>query len=312
MNIRFAFFASVSAGIAAAAAMGGALWIVTSAYGELGDALEQRKQHLHASAELVRLMQPVTRADAEAANTQADSMERRWQASGASDEELKLLRETLAARLQPHDAAAATVAFEPLKGDFAARGAPAAGTFGKSVEYEAAQAKRLSEVNRLIAIGDARTTRGVDAAWQRLGYAIGVAIGAVALMLLLTIAGAVALKRSMLRPIRRLAREVEDVDRRQSTTPLDPGTRIAEFQAIATAYNELTQTLEREVRARLRMTVELQKARAAADSAERSREALLARLREREEANAPQSMPAPLDRPASPRGSKRRRRNQNV
>jgi hypothetical protein len=311
MNVRFVFFASVLAGVLAAAAAGGALWIVTSAYGDLGDALEQRKAHLHASAELVRMVQPVARVETEAASAQADALERHWQDSGASAEELKLLGETLKARPAPPEAAAAAIAFEPVKGDFAARGSQAARTFGKGVEFETAQAKLLSDVNRLVAMGDARTNRAVDAAVRHLGQAIGIAIGAIALLLLLTIAVAVALERSMLRPIRRLAREVGD-SARQPAAPVDAGTRIAEFQAIATAYNELARALESEARARLHMTVELQRARAAADSAERTRHALAERLREHQAANAPQPAPAPLDVAASPRGARRRRRNRNV
>ena len=291
MKVRFVFFAFVIAGILAAAAMGGALWIVALSYGDLGDTQEQRKRHLHASVELVRMMQPVTRAEAGAASAQADAIRAQWQETGASDEELKLLGETLATRLQLRQVAAGTMhgAFEALKGEFIGSGGGLADrAFTTGTEHEATQAKLVHNVSRLIEMSDARTNRGMDAALQQLGNAIGFAIGAVALMLLLTIAAALALKRSMVLPISRLARDVEGISKRDKAAPLDAGTRIAEFQTLAKGYNDLTQALEDEIRARLRMTVELQKARSAAEAAARDRDALLVHIQDQHEANEPQ------------------------
>lgn len=327
MKVRFVFFAFMLAGVLAVAAMAGALWIVTVSYGDLGDALEHRKRHLHASAELVRLLQPVpvARVEAEAASAPADTMRRHWQEAGASDEELKLLAETLDARLQLQGIAVATAkGLEPLKGTFGGvvRAQPAT-AFDNRAEYDAAQARLVANVSRLVELADARTNRGVDAATRQLGHAIGIAIGAVALLLVLTIAVGVVLRRAMLRPIARLVQDVEGLAQRDHTAALEPATRIAEFQAIAKAFNERTQAVENEIRARLRMAVELHDARAAADSVTRAHETLLARLREEQNAKAGQSAAArrhvqdvltetPDAPPAKPRGSKRRRRDPNV
>jgi hypothetical protein len=176
-------------------------------------------------------------------------------------------------------------------------------------------------------MADVRTNREVDAAWSALGHAIGIAIGAGALLLLLIVVAAAVLRRSMLVPLRRLSRDMEGVAQRRVAAPLDPGTRIAEFKTIASAYNELAQVIENEVRARMRMSLEVQQARSAADSAMRSRDALAARVLEQEEAKSAQPALGPLDSqnlvseepppkvvdigaPRNrPRGSKRRRRN---
>jgi methyl-accepting chemotaxis protein len=325
MKVRFVFLAFVLAGVLAAAAMAGALWIVTVSYGELGDALEHRKRHLHASGELVRLLQPVSRTEAEPASAPADALRSRWQEAGASNEELKLLAETLDARLQLQGIAVATAkGLDPLKGAFGSvvRAQPAT-AFDNRAEYEAVQARLVANVSRLMEMADVRTNRGVDAATRQLGHAIGIAIGAVALLLVLTIAIGVGLRRAMLRPIARLARDAEGLSQRDHTAVLEPATRIAEFQAIAKAFNDLKQAGENEIRARLRMAVELHDARSAAESVTRAHEALLARLRDEQNAKTGQSAAArrhvqdvvteTLDEPpAKPSGSKRRRRNPNV
>jgi hypothetical protein len=282
MKVRFVFFASVLCAIVAVAAMGAALGFVTISYGDLGDALELRKRHLHASAEVLRFIQLPTRAEAD-----ADALRKQWKDSGATDEELNVLGETLETRLVPN-------------------------------------------ANRLIEMADARTNRGVDAAWSALGHAIWIAIGAVVFLLLVTVAVAVVLKRALVAPVRDLARDIEGVAQHRVAAPLESGARIAEFQAIARGYNALTQAIEDEVRARMRMSLEVQQARAAAESAARSRDALAARVRAQQQAKGAQSQLEPLDsrNPASegsppkvvdigaprnrPRGPKRRRRNQNV
>jgi hypothetical protein len=325
MKVRSVFFAFVLAGVLAAAAMAGALWIVTVSYGDLSDALEHRKRHVHASAELVGLLQPVTRAEAETASAPVDAMRRHWQEAGASDEELKLLAEAFDARLQLQGIAVATAkGLEPLKGAFGSvvRAQPAT-AFDNRAEYEAVQARLVANVSRLIEMADARTNRSVDAAVRQLGHAVGIAIGAVALLLILTIAVGILLRRAMLRPIARLAHDVQGLTQRSHMAALEPATRVAEFQEIAKAFNELTQTVENEIRARLRMAAELHDARSAADSATRAHEALLARLRGKREANVEPPVLPPVDLQnlgketpdaplGKPRGSKRRRRSQDV
>jgi hypothetical protein len=325
MNVRSVLFSIALTGALAAAAMAGALWIVTTSYGDLGDALEARKRHLRAAGELVRLLQPVARAEAEAASAPSEALRRQWQEAGASDEELKLLAETLDARLELQGiAVAAAKGLAPLKGAFGgvvrAQPAPA---FDNRPEYEAVQARLVANVSRLIEMADARTNRSVDAATRQLGHAIGIAIGAVALLLILTIVVGVVLRRAMLRPITRLAHDVQGLAQRNHAAALEPAARVAEFETIAKAFNELTQTVENEIRARLRMAAELHEARSAADSAARAHEALLARLRAKQQAKTGESPRAALDlleprnappdaARGKPRASKRRRRNQDV
>jgi uncharacterized membrane protein YccC len=173
-----------------------------------------------------------------------------------------------------------------------------------------------------------RTNRAVDAAWRDLGEAIGIAIAALALLLFATIVVAVLLRRSLLVPIRRLAHDItRAAQRNDDPAPLDPGTRVHEFQTIANSYNNLAQALEDEIRARLRMAAELQRARSAAGAAMRTRDALAARVPDRQNTKRPESAALPLDvqnrdsqntaaslvdtaaPQVRPRGSRRRRRS---
>jgi hypothetical protein len=331
MKLRFVLFAFVLPGFVAAAVVGAALWLVAVAYDDLGDALEGRKRHLQASAALVRLLVPA-KSEAESQSAELDAIQQQWRQAGASDEELTLLDDALDRRRKLQEFAAATMpgSVEAVKGAFAnpARTQPERAFIG-SVQHEAGRTKLVSDVSRLVELADARTTRAVDAAWRELGHAIGIAIAGVALLLLATIVAAVLLRRSLLVPIRRLAHDITGAaQRNDDPAPLDPATRIPEFHTIANAYNTLAQALEDEIRARLRMAVELQRARSAADTATRTGHPVVARSRDQHATDLQAAVPSrdvqDLDSentPArlniaeprgKPRGSKRRRRNPNV
>lgn len=323
MKVRFVFSAFVVGGIVATAAMAGALWMVAVSYGDLGEALEQRQRHLRASAELMKLIQPGARVEAEAESTQVEALRNQWIDSGAPDDELDVLRETLAARLQsePVTVAAVQGIFNPLKGEFAgAGGSQAERALKPSLGADAVgrEAKIASNAHRLVELADARTSRAMDIAVTRLGHAIGFAIGAAALLVLLTVAAGALLRTSIMRPIGRLARDLEDVTQPNSGAVLDPGTRIVEFQSIARAHNDLKEALENEVRARLRLTLELQKARSSAEAAAEAHDALLVRMREQQrharrgDEKAPVQVADMGEGAGKPRSSKRRRRDPDV
>lgn len=300
MKLRYLFFAFVLAGILAAAALAGAFWIVTVAYGDLGSALEQRQRHALASADLLRLIQSGTRSEADPASTVAEAVEQRWKEAGATEEELKILHEMLVAKIDAPEFAAVAMqgGSGPVQREWSGSGASQSERALKSpLEPDAPglQTQRLSSADRLIEMADARTKRGVDTAMHDLGSAIGIAIAAMAFVLLLIVGIALLMSRSMLRPVRRLAHAAERISERNDPAPIEAGSRVPELQVIAKAFNDVADALENEIRARLRMTVELQKARSAADSAARARDALLARIHSEEQAKAPQFAPAPLD-----------------
>jgi signal transduction histidine kinase len=299
MKLRYLFFAFVLAGILAATAMAGAFWIVTVAYGGLGSALEQRQRHSLASADLLRLIQSGTRSEADAASTVAEPLQQRWTETGATEEELKILGEMLAKIDAPEVAAVAMQGgSDPVQRGWSGPGASQSERALKSpVDADSAGlgTQRLSSANRLIEMADARTKRSVDTAMHDLGSAIGIAIAAMAFVLLLIVGIALLMSRSMLRPVRRLAHAAESISERNDPAPFDARSRVPELQVIAKAFNDVTDALENEIRARLRMTVELQKARSAADSAVRARDAALLRMQSEAETKAPQFAPAPLD-----------------
>jgi hypothetical protein len=323
MKVRFVFSAFVLGGLVATAAVGGALWMVALSYDDLGDALEQRNRQLQASAELMKLIQPAARVEAEAESTHAVALQKQWIDSGALEDELTVLRETLEARLQPEPVTVAAVrGLDPSKREFAGAASSQADRALKQsygADAVSREARLVSDANRLIEIANARTNRALHDAVQRLGHAIGIALGAAALMVLLTIAAAIVLRTSIMRPIGRLARGVEQVPEPKGRGLLDPGTPFVEFQSIAKAHNDLKETLENEVRARLRLTLELQKARSAADAAARAHDELLVRMQEQQAPGVLQAEEQAAARGVNlgapdrkPRGSKRRRRNQDV
>ncbi len=270
----------------------------------------------------MKLIQPAAVVEAEVESTHAVALQKEWIDSGAPEDELTVLRETLEARLQPEPVTVAAVrGLNPSKGEFAvAASSHADRALKQSYGADAVSrgARLVSNAGRLIEMANARTNRAMDAAVQRLGHAIGIALGAAALMVLLTIAAGVLLRTTIMRPIGRLARDVE-VTESDSGALLDPGTPIVEFQSIAKAHNDLKEALENEVRARLRLTLELQKARSAADAAARAHDELLVRMQEQQAPEAPEGEEQAAARVVNigapdrkPRGSKRRRRNQNV
>lgn len=275
MRLRLFSIAFFLLALLAIGALGGALWRVNEAFRGLDGAMDRRHAGFAFAAELARLSQPVASDEVRAS---LQSIVERFRQSGASQEELKLLDTILRAQqdLQQIAAAAMQGLFDPVQGEFATGGGANAqrklqAAYGAG--YEKQQAKLITDVNRLIALADARTRSAVDAARDAVGRELMLLAAVMIVLLAALVAFGIATNRFVLRPIRRIAASSDRIGQRDYTARVQPGPAVAELRDIAGAFNQMAQAAEEDTRTRMQMTLQLQKARASVAESPQARTA---------------------------------------
>ncbi|MGZ8199070.1 MAG: ATP-binding protein [Burkholderiales bacterium] len=300
MRLRFLSIAGPLALVLCVGALGIVLWRVSSSFGELERALEQRNAGFSVAAELARLSQPMPAASRNAAATPEKLLEDRFRATGAPEEEMKTLRQAIEAHTELHRlaAAAAQGLFDPVQGEIATGGTQPERMpqtlYGGA--YEKLQTKLASNVDRLIGITDARTGDAVRTARNRLWREIALAAGLMIVFMLLAFAAGWLANRIVLRPIRRIAEGASRIAERNYGARVDSRKGLTELRDIAGAFNHMAQAVEDDTRSRMEMALDLQRARAPAETSPHVPDAPLARAVEpKRETDAIDSKSAAFD-----------------
>ncbi len=216
----------------------------------------------------------------------AKSFPVRMREAGASNEELAVLDKAIDTSDELHKSeqvafAATQGLYDPEKNEFVTGGAPAPEFALKTVygpEYAKLQASLVANVNKLTDMADARTSTAVQQATNHLWRAIMLACTAMVVLLLLTLAGSLFINKSVLRPIRRIAAGADRIAEGNYTTRVDAGKAVAELGTVAKAFNNMAASIQEDIRERIKVSQELQDARAAAESATRAKSMFLANM----------------------------------
>jgi two-component system sensor histidine kinase/response regulator len=210
----------------------------------------------------------------------------RLREAGFAPEELEALDKAVAIseQIQKFDqiAFAATQGlYDPEKQAFVSDGEPNAEYALKLVygdEYSKQLALLMLEVSWISTVADARTAGSVQDANDRLREAVLLAVGAMVALLALALLASLFNHVLVLDPIRKLAAVADDIARRDYHTRLKPMKAVHEINTVATAFNGMADAIEDDIRQRQQASMELEVARAIAESATHAKSMFLANM----------------------------------
>jgi len=210
----------------------------------------------------------------------------RMRDAGFSAQELAILDEALSTgakleRLEQIAFAATQGLYDPAKADFVSDGKPNSAFALKLVygpEYGALQAQLNLAVSRLARLADDRTAQSVHQATDHLLQAVLIAGTAITLLLTLALFASYFIDRYVLRPIRGFAALADRIAHGDYRTRLAPAQGVAELDVVASAFNEMAQSIESDIEQRQVVLRELEQARQEAESATRAKSMFLANM----------------------------------
>ena len=226
------------------------------------------------------------RKHVETADTNSQSFPVRMRAAGFPSEELAVLDKALTINAQLHKmeqiAFAATQGlYDPEKGDFVSDGKPQIDFALKLVygpEYTAQQANLTLAVSRLAKQADARTQTATQEATGRLWQAIVLAVTAMGVLFAMALLASVFIQRYILNPIQKLAAIANRIATGDYQTRLEPSKAVAELHSVASAFNAMATAIEKDIRQRQSMLVEIEEARLVAEAATKTKSLFLANM----------------------------------
>ena len=220
------------------------------------------------------------------ADTKGRSFPLRMREAGFSTAELAVLDRAVANSDQLHKTeqiafAATQGLYDPDKGDFVSDGKPNMEFALKLVhgaEYAKHQANLTLEISRLARLADLRTSDSVRASTERLLQAIVLAAAAMGVLLALALVASLFIDRNVLNPIQRFAVVADRIAGGDYQTRLEPPKAVAELNTVASAFNNMAEAIEEDIRNRQRVQVELEEARSVAESATKAKSIFLANM----------------------------------
>jgi signal transduction histidine kinase/CheY-like chemotaxis protein len=240
-----------------------------------GDAVQYWEEVIAGSREHVKL-----------ADTKGRSFPLRMREAGFSTAELAVLDRALAISDQllktEQIAFAATQGlYDPEKADFVSDGKPNMEFALKLVhgaEYAKHQANLTLEISRLARLADLRTNESVRASTERLLQAIVLAAAAMGVLLAMALVASLVIDRNVLNPIQRFAVVADRIAGGDYQTRLEPPKAVAELNTVASAFNNMAEAIEEDIRNRQRVQGELEEARSVAESATKAKSIFLANM----------------------------------
>ena len=232
--------------------------------------------------EVIGGLRPYTKA----APVSGRSFAVRMREAGFAADELGVLDKAFAIGEQLHKTeqiafAATQGLYDPEKGDFVSDGKPNMGFALKLVYgpvYEKLQANLTLEVSRLAKLADVRTTIGVQQATDRLLRAMLLAAAAMGMLLALALLASFFIDRYVLQPIQKFANVADRIATGDYKTRLPPSRAVAELNTAASVINKMAAAIEEDIKQRQAVLLELNEARAAAESATRAKSMFLANM----------------------------------
>jgi signal transduction histidine kinase/DNA-binding response OmpR family regulator len=242
-----------------------------------------------ASGDPVRYWEEVIaglRSYAKPKDIKGESFASRMRQAGFSQDELVVLDGALALNEQLHKleqvAFAATQGlYDPVGAEFVSDGKPNT-EFALKVVYGADYAKRhamlTAAISNLSRLADERTDASVRKSTEALLRMVVLAATAIGVLLALTLLASLYIHKFVLDPIRDFAPVVERIARGEYGTRL-PWTRaVGELAIMARAFNGMAAAIEEDVHQRQAAQIELEKARATAESATQAKSMFLANM----------------------------------
>jgi signal transduction histidine kinase/CheY-like chemotaxis protein len=219
-------------------------------------------------------------------DVKGQSFPARMRQAGFLPEELAVLDRVFALSEQLHKleqvAFAATQGlYDPVKGEFVSDGKPNT-QFALSVvygsDYAKLQAMLTAAISDLSRLADERTAQSVKGSTEALARMVVLAAAAIGIVLALTLLASYYIHEFVLVPIRNFAPVVERIERGEYGTRLSWTRAVLELSAMALAFNRMTAAIEEDVHQRQAAQRELEKARAAAESATHAKSMFLANM----------------------------------
>ena len=241
------------------------------------------------SAEPVQYWEEVVaglREYAATGDVRGKSFPSRMREAGFPTAELAVLDNALAVFEQLHKTeqvafAATQGLYDPEKRDFVSDGKPNTEFALKLVygsEYAQLQAKLTAAVATLARLADERTGSSVKNATDGLFRMIVLAASAIGMLLALTLLATLYIHKFVVDPIQEFAPVADRFAAGDYDTRLMPRNAVAELNTMATAFNKMAAAIQEDVGRREAVQVELEEARAAAESATRAKSMFLANM----------------------------------
>jgi signal transduction histidine kinase/CheY-like chemotaxis protein len=222
----------------------------------------------------------------ETADVSGKSFPQRMQEAGFVTAELAVLDNALAISDRLHKTeqiafAATQGLYDPDKGDFVSDGKPNSGFALKLVygqEYAKLQANLTLEISNLARLADERTSLNVKESTDTLLGMIVLVAKAMGMLLALTLLASYFINKYVLNPIQEFAPVADRIATGDYKTRVAPSKAVAELNTVASAFNKMAAAIDEDVERRQAVQLELEEARAAAESATRAKSMFLANM----------------------------------